>query len=402
MELHKSFDFPDVGGLLRKYHRLILLIMLICVSLFVAAAFLLPKKYKVKAVLNISSGYFQNTMVRDFVPEVNDGSELRAQRESLLNEALGPRFIEEIAEKYGLLSNNSLGDSKAERRRALELDELKKRLEIIGIGTTSFQIGFLYSKPEVAYNVTQDALIKAMEHLRSERRKSLIAIRDSIRRQMDSMVIEGSKAPDPTSNEKPDLLRQELRRVQEQIRALKSQYTDRHPRVVELSRRADLLSKWLKDAGADSAPSTEADWSATSHRETLRVSAQVYEDLVRKVNYLNVALDADAAGALSPVKIVLQPMMPLAPLWPNKKLMLGWGVMTGLLLSIVAIFFLELVMNAPSQLTQLAKTLNSHYMGELPYFRSGSRRRKTPKEDSESDSHQRSQHQSVSDESLDQ
>ena len=63
-----TFNAADAFGLLSKYRRLIILGTTLGVTLFLAAALTLPKKYKSHFTLTIYAKYFQNPLIRDFIP----------------------------------------------------------------------------------------------------------------------------------------------------------------------------------------------------------------------------------------------------------------------------------------------------------------------------------------------
>src|SRR5438046_464031 len=95
------FNPTDSLRLFSKYRRFITTGTAVSLAMFIAAAFRLPKKYKAHFVLTIYSQYFQNPLIRDFVPEtVNpfDPSEVKSQRESLIRQALTTEFLDSVGE----------------------------------------------------------------------------------------------------------------------------------------------------------------------------------------------------------------------------------------------------------------------------------------------------------------
>src|SRR5438105_712537 len=93
-------DLSEIVALIRRNILGVAAIAGICAFVTLMALFVLPKKYKSKAVLNIQASYFKTPLVSDLITEVNDASESNAQRLSLLRLALNDSFLDELAEKY--------------------------------------------------------------------------------------------------------------------------------------------------------------------------------------------------------------------------------------------------------------------------------------------------------------
>src|ERR1035438_1947500 len=97
-----TLNAGEAFGLVSKYRSLIFTGTILCTALFVAAAFALPKKYKSHFSLSIYAKYFQNPLIRDFIPELSDPGEMKSQRESLIRQAFTPEFLDSIGEKYAI------------------------------------------------------------------------------------------------------------------------------------------------------------------------------------------------------------------------------------------------------------------------------------------------------------
>src|SRR3954464_8091982 len=99
----------DMVGLFSKYRALIVTGTLLSAAVFVAAAYVLPKRYKSSFVLSIYSSYFQNPLTRDFTSEIYDTTEMRAQREALIRQSLTPEFVDSLGEKYHIYDTAEKG-----------------------------------------------------------------------------------------------------------------------------------------------------------------------------------------------------------------------------------------------------------------------------------------------------
>src|SRR5438046_10200332 len=98
-----SSEVTDVLRLFSKYRGLIVKGTVVSLRMFIAASMILPKKYKTHFTLAIYSQYFQNPLLRDFVPELYDTIEMKSQRESLIRQALTPEFLDSLDARYGIV-----------------------------------------------------------------------------------------------------------------------------------------------------------------------------------------------------------------------------------------------------------------------------------------------------------
>ena len=87
-----DFQTADLLALFSKYRWLILFGTLSCSLLFWAAGKMLPPKYKSHFVITIYANYFESPLIRDFIPQVGEGQEMKLQRESLIRQAMTPEF----------------------------------------------------------------------------------------------------------------------------------------------------------------------------------------------------------------------------------------------------------------------------------------------------------------------
>ena len=56
----------------------------------------------------------------------------------------------------------------------------------------------------------------------------------------------------------------------------------------------------------------------------------IYGDLSKKLNYLNIAIDSDRQHQNDYFAVLETPLYPSAPLWPKKGLFAVWGLCLGL------------------------------------------------------------------------
>lgn len=356
-----SLDFSSMIQAVRKRYRFIIAAILLSMFTFLSATFVLPKKYKSSASLTIYTKYFQNPLVKDFLPEIYDNNELKSQRQTLIKKSFSADFLDEIGEK-----NNLFKFPKGDLRHSTEQYELQKRIEVFSLETTTFQIAFTGKTPEETYNVMEAIVKRVSETLALERRKTIAQLRDSIRRRIETMALAMDSTTDPLASVRPELLQAELDRINAQAQALRTQYTDRHPMVLKLRARAEVLKKWLSTAtktGAAGGANTEAPLVGGEPRDP---SLLVYTDLLKKLNYLNIVLEMEEGSGSAYVGVLQQPMLPDSPVFPRKSVFLFWGLLTGLMLAATVLLLQEYVARSHASPEQFAANLGIEYYGPLP------------------------------------
>jgi capsular polysaccharide biosynthesis protein len=328
------------------------------VALTAALAFFLalelPKKYKSTAVLNIQSSYFQNPLVSDLLSEVSDPSELKAQRESLLAMALDDQFMDEIGEKYGFYKY-----PRDHRKRIIERELLGKRITFFSISPTAFQVSAVGRTPQETYLLAGDILAQMRKTFITERNKKLLKAREALTVHTRLLSNQLQSAASPVAS-----LRAELRALEGQIQTISSQYTPNHPSVLKLKERANTIRVMLKKYGAaeDPAPGEQVVNPAAQ-----RPTEDVYSDLVKKLNYLNVLIDMEEDPKnISYIGIVEHPKVPSRPFFPNKRIFALAGMGIGLVLALVFIAFREIRKGTFLSPSHAANSLGMPFLGELP------------------------------------
>lgn len=349
----------DVLALVRRYRAVIAANVAAGCCIFFAAATMLPQKFKSSATLTIYTKYFQNPLVKDFLPELYDTSELRAQRENLIRQSFNDEFLNQLGEKEALFKTAA-----GTGERETEIDEVRKRIEIYSQQSTTFTVSFIHSDKRKTYTIEKQIVDRVIDTLFKERQQTITKIRDSIQRRVEAISLNTSGNPDPMASARPDLLRKELMQLQEQMRALSNQYTAAHPKVAKLRARIGLLEGWLKQSGASKTKSY--DKPVLIDGQPRAVTKEVYEDLLKKLNYLNILLDMDQDSANEYVAVLNPPNRPLSPVWPNKAVFLMWGLLTGMLVSAMIILVTEYFERTAPSVRDFARELELPYLGTLP------------------------------------
>lgn len=355
----QMFDQFDILALVRRYRLVIAINIGAACAIFLGATFALPQKFKSTATLTIYTKYFQNPLVKDFLPELYDTSELKAQRENLIRQSFGEDFLNRLGESYKLFK--SAPDS---LERATELDDLRKRIETYSLQSTTFTVSFMYSDKKKTYEIEKEIVKRVIDTLYDERRNTITKIRDSIQRRVEGISLNSTGSPDPMATARPELLTKELSQLQEQIKALENQYTPQHPKVAKLRERLELVQGWLKHLGMEKSKSY--DQAILIDGQPKAVTKEVYEDLLKKLNYLNILLDMDRERANDYVAVLSPPSRPLSPIFPNKAVFLLWGILTGLMVSAMIILVTEYFERTIPSARDFARELDLPYLGTLP------------------------------------
>jgi hypothetical protein len=356
---------------------------------FAAASIVLPKRYKASFVLTIYSNYFQNPLTRDFTSELYDSTEMRAQREAVLRQSLTPEFLDALGTKYGIYGGGLRGPLQRffkyiedkyglilvpteSKTRSWERKDLLSRIQILNLNSDTFQVGFVYSNPDVTFHAIQDIYTQVTHGLLEVRRSHLAAVHGAIQKRLQSLAtnlpaLEAPNGSAPAGNSSaqaavPPSVDDELADVRSQLRVLRARYTEEHPLVIELRER----EKSLVSIGATSPESAPSAPLAVRVPQT--AASEIYTDLTKKLNYLNVSLDSDQEHPGDYFAALESPMYPTGPLWPKRGLMLMWGFAIGLIGSLMLAAVLEYFDRTAFRAEGMAQRLSLPMLGELPYI----------------------------------
>jgi capsular polysaccharide biosynthesis protein len=100
-------------------------------------------------------------------------------------------------------------------------------------------------------------------------------------------------------------------------------------------------------------------------------SKEVYQDLLKKYNYLNVAIDMEKAEDVNYYAVVAAPTLALSPIAPKLFNFLGYGLASGVLLSLFWLLFDELARFSIVNAERRAKVWGVPLLGSVPSLRIG-------------------------------
>jgi hypothetical protein len=389
-----AFNVTDVLGLASRYRGMMVLGTLLSLALFMAAAEVIPKKYKSSFVLTIYAKYFQSPLTRDLLSEVTDAGEMKSQREALIHQALGPEFLDSLDRKYGIYHpvpgpqtmpsfvSKTLARLKAvgaewgvfhaqppETGNSAAQQDLLARIQIFNFNNMTFQVSFIDSDASVSFQVTQDIYAQVIRSLLETRTRNLVTLRNAIRKRLESLSFNMASAPDPRASLRPRLLREELADVRGQLRALGAQYTEEHPLIAELREREKVLVRWLDSAPQGGpGPASERGGDAFLGDKSGVSAQEMYNDLTKKLDYLNIALESDKTQQEDYFSLQIPPIYPKAPLWPKKSLFALWGFAGGLIGTLFLAALRDYFDRSTLHADGLAGRLGIPLLGGLPVF----------------------------------
>ena len=300
------------------------------------------KRYKIQCVVGISTHYFQNPMVRDFMPETFDAQEIRAQRDSIIRQALNHKFLAAIGNKYKLF-----GKKEPAQITSFDLDTLGRSFEVVPAGPTSFLIGLFSDDGDKGFQLMQDFLNHIRQTLNEERTSTLSRLHDAIRDRLEALSTgEHTVGMNPVLASRPDLVKAEISRAEEEMARLRESYSEKHPRVVQLNKRIDELNGYLRPAVNDKvSPPARTRAASFSGAKIDASSKDLFQDLLKKFHYLEVVIFLDQQSQESYLSILQEPFVPQSPMWPKRIIFLLWGAVGGFLVGAIGILFMEVLRN---------------------------------------------------------
>lgn len=289
------------------------------------------KTYKVQTTFSIQTQYFQVPMVQDFVPITYDETELRTQRESLVRQTLDHEYLRDLGTRFKLFAHLKEG-----KPTSWDLDQLADKFEIVNLNAMTFMVSYRGKDPAQGYQIIQDYTDHLRKTLEADRKSMLVQLRNGIKDQLETLAF-GGKNEVGIMSSRPDLVKEEIARVKNELKELKSVYSSKHPRVVEFENRLAKLSKYLEPNDLEKELQKERFSSAKLDPG----SEDLFRDLLKKFHYISVVMYMDQQNKDSYLAQVKEPFIPKDPVWPKRPLFLAWGVALGLLTGAVVAFALE-------------------------------------------------------------
>lgn len=158
----------------------------------------------------------------------------------------------------------------------------------------------------------------------------------------------------------------ELEKVEASLAGLLVKFTDSHPEVRKLRQKQTVLqAQQPKAIRPEQKPDDPILASAGSLAKA--PAQEVYNDLLKKLNYLGIVLDMEKDKSnVSYLGLVEKPTLPISALFPNKKLFLALGLLAGIVLGTLLTLIVELGRREQISMIEASQMLEAPFFGELP------------------------------------
>lgn len=349
-------------NLVKKYRLQILAIVGLFVGTAVIAGLVIKPRFKVASVISISPSYFQNSLMREFLSETYDPNELRSQRLSVMSAALDKKFLDAIATEEGVdLAKETTKDAAERRAKVLSA------VEIIPTQATDFQISVIGSDRDTAMSLNQRVIDNILVVLKDRRMGMLTNLRSAVAAQIETMT------PNMEIPATHDAQLVRISSIESQIAELKEKFSDQHPQVLALKKQlANYKKLAAKSAGTNDAL---VNYNITPVENKPGQSNSVYEDLVRKLRYLNIVIAAESMPVPTYFSVVRSPEYPLSAIWPKKGLFVIWALLLGILTSLVYIAVMEI--RTQQNLAKKAPAKSSKTIRDIDFIEEAATQEKT-------------------------
>jgi uncharacterized protein involved in exopolysaccharide biosynthesis len=363
MSTDKVF-FRDLLKTINSYRKSIILIVVLSVAFCFQLTFWIEKQYTATFEINVYSKYFQNPLISGVIPDVFNLPEMRFAIDSMVKEAISDDYIDMLGRKYNLYSN-----TKDVREMAKERQLLRDRFQYFSTGGQSYQISFSHSDPYIAKEISEKTLEKVKSHIVDKRIKTIELVKEVMIKKLNSFnasqKFTEAGSEKALASKSPEVLREELIKIETSISALSKQYSANHPIMLNLKQKQKTIATWLKEFDVSKVDTAVDLPMSVSHNKV--ITEQLSSKFYAKYHDFNIALEIEKKSLQNYIGIIKSPQLPTAPIWPKKRLFASLGFVLGLVIAFIFVFIREIV--APSKDEKLAieaLALNSMVLGVLP------------------------------------
>lgn len=371
----------DFINMLTKYRKPLLIIMGVSLLSMIQLSFILPKSYKSEFELNVYSKYFNNALIAELVPGINNSTEMTQTIDSMVKEVMNDAFIDELGNKFNIYPKNMDLVELSKRRQML-----RDQFEIFGAGGNAFHISFISGDPQKTFEVTKYVLEKVRDHFINTRIDTIEIAQQTIQKKLESANVSGkfSGAEGASSNivsKNPTVLMGEINKIDLEIGSLKLQFNENHPSIIKLQQRKRTIQGWLAEMGANPSAidKTATNLKLDDERESdskfapllmsndKETSKNITAKLYANFNNINIALDIERKSVASYIGLTLAPQLPTSPLFPKKRLFASLGFVVGLIFCFGFVFYKEVMRADPIVNAEFsASEKGSKFFGVLP------------------------------------
>jgi uncharacterized protein involved in exopolysaccharide biosynthesis len=231
---------------------------------------------------------------------------------------------------------------------------------------TDYQIGFIYRDPETAKEINTKIVNHILKSLRERKLENLKAIQKSLLQKMELMILDSSADLNVKYFSRQNSVEEQIEDLEEQKKLLKVQYSDSHPDVQNINKRITALSFIVSKYKSGK-------YNRIPNPPPSLLKDEVFSDLLKKYNNITLSISTETLNAEGAVYVSQKPTKPMEIIFPKKRVFLLWGVIAGLLISILIVALLEISNIITSlQIQAFSKNSETIYLGELPIFQSES------------------------------
>lgn len=371
-------NVKDILGKLFKYKVSIILIVGIFLSFSISLTEFLAKTYKSQFEVNIYSKYFKNPLISEIVPGVYNIPEMRFTIDSMVKEAINDDYLDELAQKYKFYSLSLPQEEIAKQRQMLRL-----RFKYYSTGGQSYRVSIEDSDPYRAKKIAETTLERVKGHFINNRIDTIEVVKQIMLQRLQALnasqkiITDGSDKA--LASRSPEVLSAELKKINTNIAALKKQYNMSHPKLKELFQRKKTVTNWLEEF-KNQFDGLEAQSAAVAMPMNKELNGQLTGKFFTKFHDFNMALDIEKKSLSSYIGVIERPQLPIAPIWPKKRLFASLCFLLGVSFAFLYIVIKELY--APSRIELLkkeAKEFNTSLLGVVNCpIRMKSKRQESP------------------------
>ncbi len=355
----------DVTQALVRYKIAIAAICLCSIAFFVQLTFWIEKQYVSTFEINVYSKYFQSPLIAGIIPDTFNIPEMRFAIDSMVKEAISDDVVDQIGRRYQFYS-----ETKDEREIARQRQQLRDRFSYFSTGGQSYQISFSSSDPYIAKKVAEDVLKIVNTHIISKRINTIELVKEVMINKLNSFNASQSfssrGSEKALASKSPEVLKEELIKLNTNIEALGTQLKDTHPRILALRERRQTILNWLKEFDLKDI-STKVDTQPVAFQHNKVVSEQLSSKFYAKYHDFNIALDIEKRSVEGYIGIIKSPQLPVSPQWPKKRLFASLGFLLGLVFAFIYVYIKEALrpVRHEKAMAEVAR-LDTIYLGELP------------------------------------
>lgn len=374
--MNEKVYIKDFIEMLKRNQKAIGIIMVVSVLTMVQLSFVLPKTFKSEFEINVYSQYFNNSMISELIPGINNSAEMTQAVDAMVKEFLSDDFIDRLGDKFNLYPKNIDDIEKAKQRQML-----RDKFEAYTAGGTAYHIAFIHNDPKVTYEVSKEILEAVRNYFIDTRIKNIELAQQTILKKLESANVtkqftEAGSENNGVATKNPLVLKAEIAKINQEISSLKMQFNASHPSIVKLEQRKLIIENVLKELGptSDAQVANNNDNDKESYSPLLmsndkETSKNITSKLYTNLNNINIALDIERRNVATYIAVTKSPQYPTIALFPKKRIFASLGFMIGLIFCFAYVFYKEIMReNVKDKAIDIANKYDSKYFGSLPFI----------------------------------